>query len=67
MRMVRMMRMVKMVMMTRMGMVRMMRMLRMVRMTRMVIKVGIGKAAVLTSPAVDGRTLCHRRTCTSKL
>ena len=53
-----MMRMVKMVMMTRMGMV---------RMTRMVIKVGIGKAAVLTSPAVDGRTLCHRRTCTSKL
>ena len=39
----------------------------MLRMTKMVIKVGIGKAAVLTSPAVDGRTLCHRRTCTSKL
>ena len=58
MRMVRMMRMVKMVMMTRMGMV---------RMTRMVIKVGIGKAAVLTSPAVDGKTLCHRRTCDSRL
>ena len=58
-RMVRMMRMTKMVIM--MGMVKM------VMMMRMVIKVGIGKAVVLTSPAVDGRTLCHRRTCTSKL
>ena len=59
MRMVRMMRMTKMVIM--MGMVKM------VMMMRMVIKVGIGKAAVLTSPAVDGRTLCHRRTCNSRL
>ena len=65
MRMVRMMRMTKMVIM--MGMVKMVMMRMMVRMTRRVIKVGIGKAAVLTSPAVDGRTLCHRRTCTSKL
>ena len=60
-----MMRMTKMVIM--MGMVKMVMMMRMTRMTKMVIKVGIGKAAVLTSPAVDGRTLCHRRTCTSKL